>query len=265
MLHGTRADARALRTGAHEHPLACRDKHVRGMPRALQWALKLMMSFWALSVALLAALYKHGRPLFVLVQTPPALPVLPVLALLRLCCGLKIIVDFHNLAFTLMRPCKHLDFRRDPDWTSKLRSRAVRCSRCARRTMPPAVLMSAAPCLRPPRGRQPLRGTRGAFDAAKTKCAQARTDHDLCLEVERAEQLVMQVRLAVALECETAKRCDGALAVTARFADWLQRMWGIRAEVLYDKAPSFFRPAGPQEVRSTRTIHLHSHNDTAHG
>ena len=49
------------------------------------------------------AIVRWGRPMCVLVQSPPALPVLPVLLLLRRVCGLKVVVDVHNLGYTLMR------------------------------------------------------------------------------------------------------------------------------------------------------------------
>ena len=60
----------------------------------------------------------------------------------------------------------------------------------------------------------------------------------------------VQIRVAVTLEQRAAQHCDGALAVATRFAEWLHCMWGVEAEVLYDKAPSFFKPVTAQEARS---------------
>lgn len=53
---------------------------------------------------MLAATVAAGRPQLMLTQTPPALPVLAACALARYCYSTPTITDFHNVAYTLMRP-----------------------------------------------------------------------------------------------------------------------------------------------------------------
>jgi hypothetical protein len=69
----------------------------------LRWLLKLIIDFCILLFQCIKLCNKHNKPLFVLVQTPPALPVLNVMCLLR-ATKINIILDVHNLAYTLMRP-----------------------------------------------------------------------------------------------------------------------------------------------------------------
>ena len=74
------------------------------LPRALRWIARLFHQAILIGCMVLARLLVHGRPHFVLVQSPPALPLLLVLRSIRLLMRIKIILDVHNLAFTLMRP-----------------------------------------------------------------------------------------------------------------------------------------------------------------
>jgi hypothetical protein len=83
-----------------------RPEFVKFLPRALAWMIKFDLNALVMARMLLYNMCRHGRPLFVLVQSPPALPVLPVLCMLRQVTGLKVVLDVHNLAYTLMRPQK---------------------------------------------------------------------------------------------------------------------------------------------------------------
>eukprot|EP00892_Ulva_mutabilis_P011555 jgi/Ulvmu1/8772/UM048_0027.1 len=74
------------------------------LPAALDWLLKLVCVFLHLLALMVAATVCAGRPQLLLVQTPPALPVLAATALVRYAYNTPTIVDFHNVAFTLMRP-----------------------------------------------------------------------------------------------------------------------------------------------------------------
>jgi hypothetical protein len=50
-----------------------------------------------------AATVRAGRPNLLLLQSPPAAPTLAVCALIRYLYGTATIIDFHNIAYTLMR------------------------------------------------------------------------------------------------------------------------------------------------------------------
>ena len=51
-------------------------------------------------------LWSIPRPDIVLVQTPPAVPILAIAKLACLLRGAQLVVDWHNLGFTLMEVCK---------------------------------------------------------------------------------------------------------------------------------------------------------------
>jgi hypothetical protein len=46
---------------------------------------------------------KYGRPDLLLLQSPPAIPTFFACQLIRLVLRVPVLVDFHNLAYTLMR------------------------------------------------------------------------------------------------------------------------------------------------------------------
>lgn len=46
-----------------------------------------------------------------------------------------------------------------------------------------------------------------------------------------------------------ARHCDGALTVSRRFQQWLRERWAVQSRVLYDTAPTFFRPVTATQVR----------------
>lgn len=52
---------------------------------------------------MIAATIRAGRPNVMLLQSPPAVPTLAVCALIRYLYGTATIIDFHNIAYTLMR------------------------------------------------------------------------------------------------------------------------------------------------------------------
>lgn len=94
----------ALRT-VHGNPtLSCRPRALRVLPAAVLWLLKLVAVFLHMCALMLGATVRAGRPQLMLIQSPPALPVLAACALARYCYGTATIIDFHNLAYTLMRP-----------------------------------------------------------------------------------------------------------------------------------------------------------------
>jgi beta-1,4-mannosyltransferase len=71
------------------------------------------------------------------------------------------------------------------------------------------------------------------------------------------------VRALARSEARWARRADAHLAVSAAMAEWLQREWGIRANVVYDRPPAFFaKPdlaaAADLWQRLARDLHLGS-------
>ena len=76
-------------------------RRLESAPRPLRWLLKALLQAVVLAWVLLRA---GPAPRALLVQSPPALPVLAVCAAVAWLRGARLIVDVHNLAYTLMRP-----------------------------------------------------------------------------------------------------------------------------------------------------------------
>jgi hypothetical protein len=73
------------------------------LPQAMRWLLRLLMQLVGFPFILLCLAIQHGRPRVLLVQTPPAVPTLLVCWLMRLCLRCRVILDYHNIAYTIMR------------------------------------------------------------------------------------------------------------------------------------------------------------------
>jgi beta-1,4-mannosyltransferase len=112
------------------------------------------------SARLLSALLRLPKPDVILVQNPPAVPTLAVAWMVARMRGARFVIDWHNLAHTVL---------------------AVRLG-------------------------EHHRGVRA---------------------LARSER-------------KWAKRADAHITVSKAMAEWLQRHWGIRATVIYDRPPSFF-------------------------
>ena len=70
------------------------------LPRLLFLPLKAVFQFMYLLIMMLMTL---PRPEFVLVQIPPAIPTLFICACLRLFCRIRVVLDWHNFAYTIMQ------------------------------------------------------------------------------------------------------------------------------------------------------------------
>src|SRR5918993_2789700 len=112
------------------------------------------------SARLAAALLRLPKPDVILVQNPPAVPTLAVAWMVSRMRGARFVIDWHNLAHTVL---------------------AVRLG-------------------------EHHRGVRA---------------------LSRSER-------------KWARRADAHITVSKALAEWLERRWGIRATVLYDRPPSFF-------------------------
>ena len=80
----------------------CRPAVFKSLPTKLVWLLKLALYFFAMLALMIAATIRAGRPNVMLLQSPPAVPTLAVCALIRYLYGTATIIDFHNIAYTLM-------------------------------------------------------------------------------------------------------------------------------------------------------------------
>lgn len=83
--------------------LFCRPSLFKRLPTKLVWLLKLALYFSTMLSLMIAATVRAGRPNLMLIQSPPANPTLAVCALIRYLYGTATIIDFHNIAYTLMR------------------------------------------------------------------------------------------------------------------------------------------------------------------
>jgi hypothetical protein len=83
--------------------MLCRSSAFKRLPTKLVWLLKLALNFFIMLFLMIAATIRAGRPNMMLVQSPPAAPTLAVCALIRYLYGTATIIDFHNIAYTLMR------------------------------------------------------------------------------------------------------------------------------------------------------------------
>jgi len=83
----------------HMHALAPAPAWTARLPRALGLPIKALLQLAAL---LWATLFVMPRPASAIVQVPPALPVLPALALAALLRRFRLVLDWHNFGFTIM-------------------------------------------------------------------------------------------------------------------------------------------------------------------
>jgi len=72
---------------------------IRGLPFLLMAPLKLSFQIFNLFYLFLVVLPKMK---FILIQNPPAIPTLLVVQLVALLTGAKIIIDWHNLAYSIL-------------------------------------------------------------------------------------------------------------------------------------------------------------------
>jgi hypothetical protein len=73
------------------------------LPQAMRWLLRLLMQLVIFPLILMWTAVQHGRPRVLLVQTPPAVPTLLICWLMRLCLWCRVVLDYHNIAYTIMR------------------------------------------------------------------------------------------------------------------------------------------------------------------
>jgi hypothetical protein len=61
------------------------------------------MQLLVIPCIMLSHALRSGRPHLILVQSPPAVPTLLICAFVRVAFACRLVVDYHNIAYTLMR------------------------------------------------------------------------------------------------------------------------------------------------------------------